>query len=77
MLLYVPFSIDSGFAGVQVTHPVGDITMPYHHICWLLNFAQITVWVVLTLCSSLRYNVHDFQKQFEMSTHHLNLHHCS
>ena len=47
--LYVPFNIYGAFTDVQVTHAMGTNTPPYHHRCWLLNFALITVWIVLFL----------------------------
>ena len=47
--LYVPFSTDGAFTDVQVHHSTGTYTPPYHHRCWLLNFALITVWMVLFL----------------------------
>ena len=47
--LYVPFSINGAFTDVQVTHAMGTNIPPYHHICWLLNFLLITIWMVLFL----------------------------
>ena len=47
--LYVPFSINGAFTDVQVPHATGTNTAPYHHRCWLLNFASITVRMVLFL----------------------------
>ena len=65
--LYVPFSINGAFTDVQVPHATGTNTAPYHHRCWLLNFASITVRKVLfSLVGG--HDVHIFQKQFEMST---------
>ena len=40
--LYVPFSINGAFTDVQVPHATGTNTAPYHHRCWLLNFASIS-----------------------------------
>ena len=40
------FSINGAFTDVQVPHATGTNTAPYHHRCWLLNFASITVRMV-------------------------------
>ena len=45
--LCVPFSINGAFTDMQVTHAMGTNTPPYHHKCRLLNFALITIWMVL------------------------------
>ena len=47
--LHVPFSIYGAFTDIQVTPAMGTKTPPYHHRCWLWNFALITIWMVLFL----------------------------
>ncbi|MEQ2297544.1 hypothetical protein AMECASPLE_035734 [Ameca splendens] len=46
---YVPFSINGTFTDVQVIYALVANTPQYHHRCWLLNFALITIWMVLFL----------------------------
>ncbi|MEQ2192848.1 hypothetical protein XENOCAPTIV_018377 [Xenoophorus captivus] len=48
--LDVPFSINGAFTDVPVTHDaLGTNTPPYYQSCWLLNFALITIQMVLFL----------------------------
>ncbi|MEQ2215473.1 hypothetical protein XENOCAPTIV_001497 [Xenoophorus captivus] len=47
--LYVPFSINCAITDVQITNAMGTSTPPYHHRCWLLNFALIKIQIVLFL----------------------------
>ena len=34
---------------MSVSHVIGTNMLPYHHRCWLLNFAPITIWIVCFL----------------------------
>lgn len=48
--LYVLLSLNGAFMNVQVTRDaMCTDTPPNHHRGWLLNFATITVWMVLFL----------------------------
>lgn len=42
-----PFNMKTAITDVQVTHVMATNRPPYHHRCWLLNFAMVTVWMTL------------------------------
>ena len=46
---YVPLSINDVFANVQVTQAIGTNTDVYHDRHWLLNFALVTIGMLLFL----------------------------
>lgn len=50
--LCAPFSISGAVTDVHLTHDaIGTNTPPSQHRCWLLNFALVTIWMLLFLFS--------------------------
>ncbi|MEQ2235136.1 hypothetical protein ILYODFUR_038572 [Ilyodon furcidens] len=65
-----PFSINDVFTDVQVTHDaMGANKPPYHHRCWLLNFALITIQIFLFLFGLKDEMFMISKRKFEMWTH--------